>query len=133
VTLTASNVHIHDTTVTVECGTVRAAVELAERLICAQPVAYIRLEAMRRLIADPSQTTPAVGRAVAAEDMIGLHPMPQASARKQALEEAIKLCEMAALDAKLKEPDSTVAKLHQTGAQWQAEVLAETLREMLSK
>jgi hypothetical protein len=89
VTIEKSNVHIHDTTVTVECGSVRAAVELAERLVCAQPVAYIRLEAMRRLIADPSQTTPAVGRALATEEMVGLHPMPQASARKQALCEAL--------------------------------------------
>lgn len=98
--LTASNVHIQDTTVQVQCGTIRAAVELAERLICAQPVAYIRLEAMRRLIADPTQTTPAVGRAIAADDMIGLHPMPQASARKQALEEAL----AAVLHEKLGDP-----------------------------
>jgi hypothetical protein len=87
--LTQSQVHIHNTRVEVECGTVKAAVELAERLICAQPVAYIRLDSMRRLIADPTQVTQAVGRSIAAEDMIGLHPMPQASARRQALEEAI--------------------------------------------
>jgi len=87
--LSSGNVHIQDTAVTVECGTVKAAVELAERLIHAQPVAYIRLDAVRRLIADPTQVTQAVGRSIASEDMIGLHPMPQASARKQALEQAL--------------------------------------------
>jgi hypothetical protein len=90
--LNPNTVHIHDTAVTVECASVKAAVELAERLIHAQPVAYVRLDAVRRLIENPSAVTQAVGRSIATEDMIGLHPMPQASARRQALEEAVAAC-----------------------------------------
>jgi hypothetical protein len=95
--VTPSNVHIHGSTVTVECDNVRAAVELAERLIEAKPAVFIRLDSLRRLIADPTQTTLAVGRSLASEDMIGMHVMPQASARRQVLEEAIQVVAYEAL------------------------------------
>jgi hypothetical protein len=95
--VTPSNVHIHGSTVTVECDNVRAAVELAERLIEAKPAVFIRLDSLRRLIADPTQTTLAVGRSLASEDMIGMHVMPQAPARRQALEEAIQVVAYEAL------------------------------------
>jgi hypothetical protein len=130
-----SKVHIQDTKVIVECDTIRAAVELAERLIHAQPVAYIRLDGMRRLIIDPTQVTQAVGRSIASEDMIGLHPMPQASARKQALMEAYNMCATARSQS-----DQTALGCKEGyeqavafGAARQAEKLGEAIKKLIDQ
>lgn len=84
--------HVRDNTVTVECSSPRAAVELAERLLHAKPVAYVTLEALGRLLASDTAVTQATGRGVATEASIGLFLGPQAGARKQAFEECLAIC-----------------------------------------
>jgi hypothetical protein len=102
--LSPNQVHVRENTVTIECSSPRAAVELAERLLHAKPVAYVTLQALARLIADDTAVTQATGRAVASEQSIGLFAGPQASARKQAFEECLAVCEKfaAETDAQIK-------------------------------
>lgn len=97
--MTPNQVHIRDNTVIIECSGPRAAVELAERLLHAKPVAYVTMHALARLIADDTAVTQATGRAMATDESIGLFPGPQAGARKQAFEECLGICEGENLDS----------------------------------
>jgi hypothetical protein len=134
-TLHPNQVHVKDNAVTIDCSSQRAAVELAERLLHAKPVAWITLRALARLLADPTVVTQATGRDIATEDSIGLFLGPQAGARKQTFEECVALCEEQARRSRaayeMADPEDGTHKTYLAHRQELAEELAKAIRNRM--